>query len=241
MRGQIVPGKIYHVLNRGVDGRKIFEEDRDYLRFIHDLFEFNDQNPINNNSHHFRHQNQYNDIGSRYIASKKHQVRKFLVELLAFAVMPNHYHLLVKPLTEDALLKFIRRLNIGYANYFNQKNKRRGTLFEGRYKSIAVENDAHFIHLPYYIHCNPLDLHAPEWRRREMKNKKSAIEFLNKYRWSSHMDYYGIKNFPSVTQREHLLQFFGGEKGYKKTFEQWLNDFSGKNEIDVVDIALEPI
>ena len=239
VREKIIAGNIYHVLNRGVDGRKIFNDDRDYLRFIHDLFEFNDQHPINNNLHHFR-QNQHNEIGSRYVGGK-HQKRKFLVELLAFALMPNHYHLLIKPLTDDALLKFIRRLNVGYAYYFNQKNHRQGTLFQGRYKSIVVENDAHFIHLPYYIHCNPLDLNSPEWRKREMKNKKSAIELLNKYRWSSHMYYAGIKNFQSVTQREHLLKFFGGANEYKKTFERWIGDFDSVEQENMTTIALEPI
>jgi putative transposase len=239
-RERMVTGKIYHVLSRGVDRRKIFDEDRDYLRFIHDLFEFNDQNPVNNATYHFR-QNQPKDSRVPYIPMVR-RPRKFLVEVLAFTLMPNHYHLLLRPLVENGIVRFMSRINTGYAKYFNHKNDRSGTLFEGRYQSIPVERDAHFIHLPYYIHCNPLDLHSPEWRKRAMKNKKKAIDFLNNYRWSSHLDYCGVKNFPSVTQREALLQFFGGVRGYKKSLEQWNGDFddkgSGKN---IADIALEPI
>lgn len=242
VRGRIVAGNIYHVLNRGVDGRKIFLDDHDYFRFVHNLFEFNDQNEINNGTYYFRQNQSTKALRAPYIApERERKPRKLLVEVLAFALMPNHYHLLLRPRVDCGITKFMQRLNAGYAMYFNGKNKRQGTLFQGRYKSIVVERDAHFIHLPYYIHCNPLDLRAPEWRRREMKNTKSAIDFLKSYRWSSHMDYCGIKNFPSVTQRETLLRFFGGEKEYKKTFERWIGDFDRTSGANIVDIALEPI
>lgn len=63
----------------------------------------------------------------------------------------------------------MRKLGVGYANYFNQKYQRSGTLFQGRYKLILVKEDAHFIHLPYYIHFNPLDLAMLEWRKGEIR------------------------------------------------------------------------
>ena len=72
-----------------------------------------------------------------------------------------------------------------------------------------------------------------------MKNPKKAIEFLKSYRWSSHPDYCGIKNFPSVTQREFLSEFFGGETGYKKSFEAWVRNM----DCSAIDdkTALEPL
>ena len=120
----------------------------------------------------------------------------------------------------------MRKLNIGYAKYFNEKYERSGALFQGRYKSVTVEKDSHFIHLPYYIHFNPLDLVAPEWRNKEIVNLDIAIKFLDSYRWSSHLDYSGKKNFPSVTQREFLMEFFGGSQNYNKTIYQWLKDLN---------------
>ncbi|MDP1688978.1 MAG: transposase [bacterium] len=226
MRPQIVPGNIYHILNRGVDKRKIFLDDMDYLRFIHDLFEFNDENPSLSNSHLFKaiktFEPQYSDLRSPNISREP---RKLLVEILVFCLMPNHYHLMVRPLTEKGLVKFIKKLNIGYANYFNQKYERSGALFQGRYKSIAITNDAHFIHLPYYIHMNPLDLYMPEWRKRELKDYNNAFAFLEKYRWSSFQDYIGKKNFPSITQRDFLLKFFNGPEEHKKSILKWLKDF----------------
>jgi len=211
---------IYHVLSRGVDKRKIFMDDEDYLRFIHDLFEFNDKEPTLNIGYLFKNQkNQYIDLRSQYI-----EKRKFLVNILAFCLMPNHYHLLIRPAVENGITLFMRKLNIGYAKYFNNKYERKGALFEGRYKSILITDQSHFIHLPYYIHSNPLDLKFPGWRNKEIKNYKEAMKFLESYRWSSFQDYIGKKNFPSVTQREFLLEFFEGSPNYKKDTLKWLKE-----------------
>ena len=208
---------IYHVLSRGVDKRKIFMDDSDNYRFIHDLFEFNDEAPAANNFHKF------NDIVSRY-SEVKRQPRKLLVDILSFCLLPNHYHLMLANRAENGISMFMRKLNVGYAKYFNEKNERTGALFEGRYKSIKLEKQAHFIHLPYYIHLNPLDLFAPEWRAGELKNYKGSVKFLDSYRWSSHLDYLGEKNFPSLTSRDFLLEIFGGEKGYRKKISEYLKD-----------------
>lgn len=210
--------ELVHTLNRGVDKRKIFLDKQDHFRFIHDLFEFNDQDWVNTTYHIFA---KSNDIACRNI---EHKPRKLLVDIHVFCLMPNHYHLLLTARIKDGISKFMKKLNMGYAKYFNQKYERKGTLFEGRYKSVVIKNEAHFIHIPYYIHCNPLDLKHPSWRERELKNPKAALEFLDSYRWSSHIDYTGKKNFPSVTNRNLLLKVFGGPKEYQKSLTSWLQD-----------------
>jgi len=229
---EIVAGNIYHILSRGVDKRKIFLDNGDYFRFIHDLFEFNDTAPINNTTYRFRSNSKV--IARPYIYDKR--PRKLLVEILIFCLMPNHYHLLLRPRFDNGITKFMKRLNMGYARYFNEKYKRSGTLFEGRYKSVSVKNEAHFIHLPYYIHVNSLDLRFPEWRDKEIKNYQEAMKFLENYRWSSFPDYIGKKNFPSVTQREFLLEFFGGPEQYKKDTREWLKEMDLEG---IKDLTLE--
>lgn len=223
---------IYHVLNKGVDGRKIFLGDKDYLRFIHDLFEFNDTKPVNNITYFFR--NKSKDIARPYI---NRQPRELLVEILAFCLMPTHYHLLLRPRFDNGISKFMKKLNMGYAKYFNEKYERKGTLFQGRFKSILVTNDAHFIHLPYYIHLNPLDLIAPEWREGKLSDYGKTTRFLESYRWSSHLDYLGNNNFPSVTQRDFLADFFGGNAKYRSSFEKWLKSLDSM-DLDK-DVILE--
>jgi len=183
--------EIYHILNRGVDKRKIFLDKQDYFRFIHDLFEFNDQNLVNNTFYAF--QKFKNNVTE--LREIKRSSRKLLVDIFAFCLMPNHYHLLLSPRVKDGVSKFMHKLGTAYVKYFNQKYQRKGTLFEGRYKSILITNESHFYHLPYYIHSNPLDLKFPEWRKGKLRNHKEALKFLEGYRWSSYLDYIGKKNF----------------------------------------------
>src|SRR3989338_1842600 len=222
-----VTGEIYHIYNRGVEKRSTFLDDKDRFRFIHDLFEFNDEAPVKNLTYYIG-RNKSKEVGLH-----KRLPRKLLIELLALCVMPNHFHLLVRQKVDGGVTEFMRKLGPGYTNYFNQKYSRVGSLFQGKYKLIQLTEESHFIHLPYYIHFNPLDLKTPEWREGKLKDPTTAIKFLGEYRWSSHLDYLGKKNFPSVTQRDFLLEFFGGTKGYEDKIKNWLKDlgFDSINEL----------
>ena len=144
--------------------------------------------------------------------------------------MPNHFHLMVRQKVEGGITLFMRKLGTGYTNYFNQRYKRVGPLFQGRYKIIHIHHEAHFLYLPYYIHFNPLELIIPEWKDKKIKNIKEAMQFLESYRWSIFLDYIGRKNFPSITQWEFLLELFGGTKNYRKDTINWLKETNLENE-----------
>lgn len=193
----------YHIFNRGVEKRKTFLNDGDYLRFIHDLYVFNDEKPAPN-----------------YIVkarrAENRQSRKLLVYIHAFCLMPNHYHMLLSPVVENGISLFIQKLAMGYAKYFNEKYSRSGSLWQGKYKKKYIEKDAHFLYIPYYIHLNPLDLSMPEWRKGGIKNIPKAIEKLKNHRWSSHLDYSGTKNFPSVLYQKEISEILGSQKNYLK-------------------------
>lgn len=208
--------EIYHILNRGIDKRKIFLDKQDYFRFIHDLFEFNDQKILNTTFRNFQ-KGIMNDV-------RRRTSRKLLVDIHAFCLMPNHYHLLISPKIENGIPRFMHKVGTGYVKYFNQKYDRKGTIFEGKYKSILVSKEPHFYHLPYYIHFNPLDLKFKEWREGILKDSKRAMEYLENYRWSSHLDYLGKKNFPSVINKTFLTGIFGGIEEYRKNIKQRLKD-----------------
>ena len=231
-REYFAPGQVYHVYNRGVDKRKIFLNEEDHLRFIHNLFEFNDQTPAFNMGYSFRAVQNKNTPPVK----RKTEPRKLLVDILAFCLMPNHFHLLLRPRVEGGVTLFMHKLGAGYANYFNLKYERSGALFQGRYKSVLVNQEPHFIYLPFYIHLNPLDLATPEWRNKELKDYKKATKFLESYRWSSYLDYIGKPNFPSVTQRDFLLKFFEGPQNYKSQMDWWLKELSLET---ISDITLE--
>lgn len=217
--------------SRGVEKRTIFHDDQDRFRFIHDLFELNDQSTVPNIFYRFtRHSRQHQsiEVRPRYIPRDRNP-RKLLVEILAFCLMPNHFHLLLRQKIDRGITRFMQKLGTGYTMYFNQKQQRVGPLFQGRFKAIHVGRDSHFIHLPFYIHLNPLDLYAPEWRMRVVKDYRKVLHFLETYRWSSHLDYLGKQNFPSVTQRAFLSRFFGGPEKYKQAVVAWLKTLELEN------------
>jgi len=169
------------------------------------------------------------EVGLRYI-----KPRKLLVEILAFCLMPNHFHLMVRQKVENGITEFMRKMGTGYTNYFNKKHERVGSLFQGKYKVVHIQNERHFVHLPFYIHFNPLDLVESEWRNGRIKNFEKTAKFLENYRWSSYLDYIGKKNFSSVTQRNFLLENFNGPEHYKKQALLWLKDVSLEEMSDLL-------
>lgn len=190
--------ELWHVLNRGVDGRDLFLDTQDYARFVHNLYEFNDVSPADNLSRLF------DPSGMRdFVNPSFRKERECLVDIHGWVLMKNHYHLLLSERVEGGISLFLRKVNVGYANYFNQRYGRNGTLFQGRTKKILIEREAHFLYILHYIHLNPLDYlqGAEKWRVRSkngIKNIKEALEYLASYRWSSYLDYSGKKNFPSI-------------------------------------------
>lgn len=216
---QFVSDEVYHIYNRGVEKRKIFLKDNDYLRFIHDLFEFNDTAPAG----------KFSIFGGSTSENGKSKKRELLIEILAFCLMPNHIHLLLRQLKEGGVIKFMQKLGTGYTMYFNKKNKRVGPLFQGRFKAVLIDKEAHFYHVPYYIHLNPLEIIMPNWKEVGIKNYIKADKFLNSYRWSSHLDYIGKKNFPSIISTKFLGEIWGGSQKYKTDFRNWLKDFDIDN------------
>src|SRR3989338_8435514 len=205
--------EFYHVLNRGVDKRTIFNTSADHARFVHDLYVFNDTKPA---------PDAYRRIMWE-LRSPTSDTRKKLVDIHGWCLMGNHYHLLISERREGGITKFIRKLNIGYSKYYNDIHMRSGTLFHGRTKKILIERDAHFLHILHYIHLNPLDFlpSAKSWRLGSVGNTEKALRHLAKYRWSSYLDYCGTMNFPSILTTDLFKDVFGN---YKKEITQYLND-----------------
>ena len=211
----------YHVLNRGVTGQDIFRHSGDYVRFIHDLYEFNDDHLAENS------RRKMNGFVNPSFNGKK---REKIVDVHAWVLMKNHYHLLLSERREGGMAFFMRKLNVGYANYFNTKYERSGYVFQGRTKKILIERDAHFMHIVHYIHLNPLDYQSGSrnWRAREVNNTQTAFAYLSRYRWSSYIDYCGEKNFPSLLTKDFFDDALGN---VEKATHRYLK------EIEIKDLA----
>lgn len=134
---EFVPESYYHVYNRGVEKRQIFLDAQDYTVFLGLLKKYlTGQRPNNDNRHVIKNFSQE-------------------VELLAFCLMPNHFHLLFYQEGERSVSDFMRRLITGYVMYFNDRYKRVGGLFQGPYKASLVDADSYLHHISRYIHLNP--------------------------------------------------------------------------------------
>jgi len=118
------------------------------------------------------------------------------VRCYAWALLSNHFHLLLMP-TSTAMSSFMRRLLTGYAVSFNRQNKRSGHLFQNRYKSIVCEEEAYLLELVRYIHLNPL--------RAGIVNN---LEELDQYPWSGHAVLLGNRTFAGQGT-EAILERFG--------------------------------
>lgn len=187
-RPRFVNGAFYHVYNRGVEKRRIFQDNRDHARFIHDLFEFNDIHAAMNL------QRQYGGLST---FREREKIRRDpIVDIVAFVLMPNHYHLLLQQRKDEGIPRFLQKLGTGYTLYFNLRYERSGVLFQGRYKVKSIERDNYLRHLIDYIHLNPTELFRK--RRKNVQDVDDLLEKLNGYRWSSYRDYSGSKNFPSI-------------------------------------------
>ncbi|OGM14318.1 hypothetical protein A3A76_00025 [Candidatus Woesebacteria bacterium RIFCSPLOWO2_01_FULL_39_23] len=142
----------YHVFNRGVEKRTIFEDDNDYSLYLHLLKYY--LSPENQGLFHpSENYATYNIIRPRPLTNLSNEI-----DLLAYCLMPNHFHLLIKQKTKNGMTKLLRSISTTYAMYFNKKYDRVGPLFQGRYKAALVDNDNYLIHISRYIHLNPLDL-----------------------------------------------------------------------------------
>jgi len=228
-RPEIINGEIYHIVIKAIEDLNLFRGEKDYWRMIHDLFEFNNENPtLWVYRQHFEKRSR--SIRSRSIYGihngKTKQIREPIIEILAFCLMPNHVHLLVRQIKEGGIVKFMRKLGAGYAGYYNKKYKRQGHLFQGRYRIVHIKTDEQLKTVFVYVHTNPVAIIVPNWKEKGIgKSQKldEVIDFLeHRYKWSSYPDYIGIKNFPSLTNREFLGRIMGDIETRREFVNGWL-------------------
>lgn len=140
-----VDGYYYHIYNRGVEKRPIFNSTWDYYRFFTTLNYYR-ISPLVMKLSDFRR-------GKKTIKEAKDQ--KQIVEILAYCLMPNHFHLLIKQESEEGITKFLKKITNSYTRYFNTKYDRIGPLMQGTFKAKLIDTDEYLLQLSKYIHRNP--------------------------------------------------------------------------------------
>jgi len=178
-REPFAEGEWYHCYNRGVDKRRIFEKTADYERFLMLLYVANSQKRI--------HLSDFGRNGQGPTLTKVLAAERGapLVTLGSYCLMPNHFHLLLRPETKGGVPLFLQKVATGYGMYFNISRERNGTLFQGKFKSKHIPNDVYFRRLINYIHSNPAELYEPGWKLGKVKNEKGLRKKLSFYAFSS--------------------------------------------------------
>ena len=227
--------ELWHALNHSIEGRDLFLDSRDYARFVHNLYEFNSTAPAGNAYRLFDPSGMM-DLRCPSFSGKE---RELLVEIHGWTLMKDHYHLVLSELVENGVTMFLRKINVGYAKYVNERYGRSGTLFKSRTKKILIEDLPHFLYILHYIHLNPLDYlqGTKEWRVRSkggIKSTREALAFLASYRWSSYLDYAGKKNFPSLIDTTLFKESFDD---YQASLEEYLYD--AEYDEDMTKMVLE--
>jgi len=217
------------VVMRAIDDIKLFPGEQNYLRMIRNLFEFNDENPT---IWQYRRSSENRSRTAGFI-----DTRKPLVEILAFCLMPNHFHLLFRQTRDGGISKIMRKIGAGYGIYYNNKYHRKGHLFQGKYHAVRIKDDKQLITAFVYIHTNPVAILFPGWKENGIRNFGEAVNYLENYRWSSYLDYLEEKNFPLLTNREFLTKELGGVNGCREFINDWLQ--SKKELADFDQVAIE--
>ena len=206
-------GEFYHIYNRGNSKQKIFHDQQDYDRFLFLLF-------ICNSGHRFNVFNLIRD-GSSYDVERG----KNLVNIGVYCIMQNHFHILITETVEGGISRFMQKLSTAYVMYYNQKYKRSGSLFEGKFKSQHASSDRFLKYLFSYIHLNPVKLIDKNWKEKGIKNIQKTLEFLNTYEYSSYLDYVNKDKRPQsiILNKKAFPDYFLSQKKFKEEILEWIN------------------
>ncbi len=185
-------GEFYHIFNRGVDKRIIFTDTHDTDRFFKSLVEFNATDPIGSLYENSR----YQRGGETATPSEK------LVNIIAYCLNPNHYHLILEQLVDGGISEFLKRIG-GYTWYFNNKYKRNGSLFQGVFKSVHIDSNEYLLHVSAYVNLNG-HVHKLDSTNTQLVSSRSS--------WGEYTE----KGARGICEKEIVLGQFGNNDEYKE-------------------------
>ena len=206
----------YHCYCRGNEKRRTFITEKEYYRFIALLFVCNSKEVIHLSDYNSR---PFSEI---FNIDKKNTI----VDIGAYCLMPNHFHILVREKIEGGISLFMQKVMTGYTMYFNKKHERTGSLFEGSFKAQHVEDDDYLKYLFSYIHLNPIKLIDSNWKENGIKDRKKALNFLNGYEFSSYLDYLNPENARPqsiILNKKAFPEYFSNPEDFKLEIFDWLS------------------
>lgn len=209
---EFVPNEFYHVYNRGTEKRQIFKDHADYRRFMDLLFLSNSTESV-----HVR------DIRKQHSSIFDFDRQNILVAIGTYCLMPNHFHILLTPLVDDGVSRFMNKLGTSYSMYFNKRYARTGSLFEGTYKARWIDTDPYLKYVFAYTHLNPVKLIQSDWKESGVRNVEVVMQYLKKYKYSSLMDYFGTRTESMIINPTKFPEYFTSKKEIDTELLEWLS------------------
>ncbi|MAG12041.1 MAG: hypothetical protein CMI52_04550, partial [Parcubacteria group bacterium] len=205
-------GNYYHVFNRGNNKQKIFQDDRDNARFLFSILYYGLTHKILPKSENITN---YLYNGKFDVELDIEQLEEKTVNLHGFALMPNHFHLLLREATKNGISKYMQRLQNSYTKYYNARHKTAGHLLQGPYKVVSITNELQLLYLTAYIHRNPAEI--LDWNGNEHAYPWSSFQdYITKNRWEKILNT-KILNSTFQTPQEYLE--FVRQSGAKSTLD----------------------
>lgn len=206
--------KPYHIVVRAVERRTIFPSEEERARFAVQMYVANVGIPMNLNRQNVKAASEVLLRGQTISSSIVVQKHDPLVTFFSFALVGNHYHFGLIGSFDNAISKYLQKLNIGFSKFFNLKHRRIGSLFDTRFKAIAVTNPRQLAVLVRYINIkNVLDVYQPKWQEKGLHDVSGAARFLTQYRYSSFPDLFleRSSHFIPRTNLDSLREILGDE------------------------------
>lgn len=204
-------GEFYHIYNRGNSKSNIFLSNKDRSRFQRLLFVSNSTKPVI-----------FKTIQG--LPLDKVERGDGLVDIGAYCLMPNHFHLLLHEKKENGISLFMGKFLTAYSMYFNKKYERTGKLFEGAFKATEVDDDVYLKYLLSYIHLNPVKIIERHWREDGIIDRPRAKQYLSSYPYSSYLDYLGFaREEGKILNREEFPEYFENFKEFEQFIDEWLS------------------
>ena len=213
-------GEYYHIYNRGVEKRIIFLDNADRYRFLKLTYLCNSHNPVN-----------LEEIPKG--ESFRYERGETLVDIGAYVLMDNHFHILVKEKETGGISKFMSKVCTGYSMYFNKRYKHSGALFQGVFQATEMNTDPLLEYIYSYIHLNPIKIIEPEWKEKGIEDAEKAIKFLDGYMFSSYLDYKNsqTRELSSILNKESFPEYFSNQVEFIDILNTWLRFQEKDDEI----------
>lgn len=212
----------YHCYNRGTDKRIVFEDTVDYERFLALLYVSNGTDAIRISDH--RASDLYTFLEDEHLGRGKP-----LVEIGAYALMPNHPHLVLKQIADDGIARFMQKVFTGYTMYFNLKNHRTGALFAGTYKSRHIPDDQYLKQAISYVLLNPAELFTNDLKKGTVNLFLTEKQLLG-YRYSSLPDFLGKKRLENKIVT-NLDEYFEAKPTLKEMLSEAISYYQENPEV----------